>query len=319
MYMKNEQIRRNEKLKIVFMGTPSYATRILEALMKAPEYDVSLLVTQEDKPVGRKQILTPPDTKAWALTQAPSLAIFQPKTLRSEEAQEKIASYHPDVIIVAAYGQILPKAILEIAPCINLHASLLPKYRGASPIQSTLLENEPYAGVTSMLMEEGLDTGAILGLTYLKPAPQDTAEALFEKLADTAATLTLLTLKYFDQAQPWNQLDADASYCKKIKKEYGLISWEQTALHLACQYKAFTPWPGIYLESGLKIIELQLLETASTHLVNGTILEVRDDGVVLACHQGTLLISKLQPPSKTVMSANDYLRGKRLICGNVLV
>lgn len=306
-------------MRIVFMGTPSYATRILDTLVHAIDCEVVLLVTQEDKPVGRKQILTPPDTKAWAMEHAPSLDILQPKTLRDSEVQAKIASYRPDVIVVAAYGQILPKAVLEIAPCINLHASLLPKYRGASPIQSTLLENETYAGVTSMLMEEGLDTGAILGLSYRRVEANDTAAELFERLADAAALLTVTTLRHFEQLSPWKQVDADSSHCKKIKKEDGLITRNETALNLVCKYKAYTPWPGVSLDSGLKIIEMKLLETVSAHSLFGQIQTITNEGIVLTCQEGTILVSKVQPPSKTVMSVLDYIRGKRLVCGNLLV
>jgi methionyl-tRNA formyltransferase len=303
--------------KIVFMGTPSYATRILEALSQV--HDVVLLVTQEDKPVGRKQILTPPDTKAWALSHRPSLEVFQPKTLRDETAWAKIAALSPDAIVVAAYGQILPKAVLEIAPCINLHASLLPQYRGASPIQSTLLSNESYAGVTSMLMEEGLDTGAMLGFSYVRILDEDTSETLFEKLADQAAALTLTTLEHFNRLAPWKQVGADATHCKKIKRENGLISWAESASKLVSRYKAFTPWPGIYLESGLKIIEMKRLETSSSHEVCGQILDVTKEGIILTCKEGTVLVSKVQPPSKSVMSAIDYIRGKRLSSGDLLV
>lgn len=300
------------------MGTPAYATTILEALLKDSSIEVVLLVTQEDKPVGRKQILTPPHTKAWLLEHTLHVEIYQPKSLRSEEAQAKIAALKPDFIVVAAYGQILPKAILSIAPCINLHASLLPKYRGASPIQSTLLANETYAGVTSMLMEEGLDTGAMLGFSYLKIEPEHNASILFDVLADLAAKLTMITLHHFPSLAPLTQVSANATHCKKIKKEDGLISFEQSAESIGIQYKALSPWPGIFLESGLKLLDLAVCDHHE-NAVSGVIKEIKSEGIIVTCKTGSLLLKTLQPISKNAMNAVDYIRGKRLSIGHTLV
>ena len=300
------------------MGTPAYATTILEALLKDSSIEVVLLVTQEDKPVGRKQILTPPHTKAWLLEHTLHVEIYQPKSLRSEEAQAKIAALKPDFIVVAAYGQILPKAILSIAPCINLHASLLPKYRGASPIQSTLLANETYAGVTSMLMEEGLDTGAMLGFSYLKIEPEHNASILFDVLADLAAKLTMITLHHFPSLAPLTQVSANATHCKKIKKEDGLISFEQSAESIGIQYKALSPWPGIFLESGLKLLDLAVCDHHENTLC-GVIKEIKSEGIIVTCKTGSLLLKTLQPISKNAMNAVDYIRGKRLSIGHILV
>lgn len=300
------------------MGTPSYATTILKALLKDSDIGIVLLVTQEDKPVGRKQVLTPPDTKAWLLEQGLHVDIYQPKSLRGDEARAKIASYQPDFIVVAAYGQILPKAVLDIAPCINLHASLLPKYRGASPIQSTLLANETYAGVTSMLMEEGLDTGAMLGFSYLKIEPEHNASFLFETLANLAAGLTLVTLKNFTSLSPLTQISANATHCKKIKKEDGLISFEQSAKSIFTRYKALSPWPGLFIESGLKLLELELCSQEDEAMF-GVIKEIKAEGVVITCKQGCILLKTLQPISKNAMKALDYIRGKRLNIGDTLV
>lgn len=305
-------------MRIIFMGTPSYATVILEALLKEAGMDVVLLVTQEDKPVGRKQLLTPPHIKAWLLEQGLHVEIFQPKTLRSEEAQAKIAALKPDFIVVAAYGQILPKAVLDIAPCINLHASLLPKYRGASPIQSTLLANEPYAGVTSMLMEEGLDTGAMLGFSYLKITPEHNASLLFDTLANLAAELTITTLKNFTFLKPLTQVNANATHCKKIKKEDGLISFNHSTEYILTRYKALSPWPGLFIESGLKLLDIEAYDL-SEEAQTGVIKEIKPEGVVLTCKKGSLLLKTLQPVSKNAMSAVDYIRGKRLTLGDTLV
>ena len=304
-------------MKIVFMGTPSYATTILDALCHEDDMEVVLLVTQQDKPVGRKQILTSPHTKAWVLENGLHVEIYQPKTLRTTEAYEKIASLKPDFIVVAAYGQILPKAILDIAPCINLHASLLPKYRGASPIQSSLLANDMYTGVTSMLMEEGLDTGAMLGFSYLK-TNDDNAPILFEKLAHLAAKLTLKTLKNFHQLSPIYQVDANASHCKKIKKEDGLVSFEtQSAQEIDTKFKALTPWPGLFLDSGLKLLDMQLVSLTQKG-AQGIICALQKEGAQIFCKEGVLMLKSVQPFSKSPMNALDYIRGKRLGVGDIL-
>ncbi|MBV5278384.1 MAG: methionyl-tRNA formyltransferase [Campylobacteraceae bacterium] len=304
-------------MKIVFMGTPSYATTILKALFEDSEVEVVLLVTQQDKPVGRKQLLTPPDTKAWVIENDLHVEIYQPKTLRTLEAYEKIASLEPDFIVVAAYGQILPKEILDIAPCINLHASLLPKYRGASPIQSTLLANDIYAGITSMLMEEGLDTGDMLGFSYLKTENHN-AQILFILLAEIAATLTLKTLKNFQNIAPLKQIEANASHCKKIKKEDGLVDFEkESALEIYTKFKALMPWPGLFLESGLKLNDIEIVQENTLHV--NTIESIDKNGIIVACKEGCLLVKTLQPFSKNMMNSLDYIRGKRLNIGDKLV
>ncbi|HIP44273.1 MAG TPA: methionyl-tRNA formyltransferase, partial [Sulfurospirillum arcachonense] len=239
-------------MTIVFMGTPDYATEILKELITCKDVEVPLLVTQPDKPVGRKQVLTPPHTKSYALQNSLHVEIYQPKTLKNDEAFEYINSFKPDFIVVAAYGQILPRAILNIAPCINLHASLLPQYRGASPIQSSLLNQDKYAGVTSMLMEEGLDTGDILGFSYFKLNEHIKVDKLFEQLSIMAAKLTIKTLKNFENIEPIKQNSSDTSYAKKIKKADGLVSFtNESASEIYVKFRAYDPWPGLFLDSGL--------------------------------------------------------------------
>lgn len=299
------------------MGTPAYATTILKALINDPQMNVSLLVTQEDKPVGRKQVLTPPDTKVYVNENALHVKVYQPKALRSEEAYITIVNEKPDFIVVAAYGQILPKAILEIAPCINLHASLLPKYRGASPIQTTILEGDTYAGVTSMLMEEGLDTGAMLGWRYV-PTCQYTSGELFTILAEAAADLTLKTLKYFYSIQALTQVSAEASHCRKIRKEDGAIDFEQqSACEIIIRSRAFTPWPGVFLPSGMKLHQIAK-STVHSDAFPGTIVAIGKESITISCKEGCLEIMTLQPASKKVMNAREYILGKRLSVGNTL-
>ncbi len=305
-------------MKIVFMGTPDYATRILQELLTHRDIEVPLLVTQPDKPVGRKQLLTPPHAKKYVLDNSTQIEIYQPKTLKSKDAFVKINSFKPDFIVVAAYGQILPLDILGIAPCINLHASLLPQYRGASPIQSSLLNKDEFAGVTSMLMEEGLDTGDILGFSYFKLDEHIRVGKFFEKLSDIAAKLTIKTLKNFSTIEPVRQTGVDKSYATKIKKSDGLVCFsKQSANEIYTKFRAYDPWPGIFLDSGLKLKDIEIYDDV-VYKKSNEIIKI-DNCVVLTCKEGSLRLKSLQPPSKKQMSASDYIRGKRLGLGNSVV
>jgi methionyl-tRNA formyltransferase len=302
-------------MRVLFMGTPSYATEILKALVEDSETEVVGLVTQPDKPVGRKQILTPPDTKKYLLEKELDIEVYQPQNLKNEEAVSKIESFKADFIVVAAFGQILPKAVLDLAPCINLHASILPAYRGASPIQDAILNQERYSGVTAMLMDIGLDTGDILGFSYLNIEKLNAVE-LFEDLSKLAASLTLKTVKNFSHLMPLAQNSSQKSYAKKISKEDGLLDLKD-AKSCEAKYRAFIFWPGVFLESGLKLKELNLQETSATYEC-GKILEIDKEGIVLACEVGSLKVTRVQPPSKKEMSVIDYIRGKRLEVGDTL-
>lgn len=304
-------------MKIVFMGTPDYATCILQEILKT-EFKVPLLITQPDKPIGRRQILTPPHIKNWVKKNDLNIDILQPKTLREDGIARKISSYKPDFIIVAAYGQILPKDILEICPCINLHASILPKFRGASPIQSSILQDDEFTGVTAMLMQEGMDDGDILALRYVK-AREKKVDQLFSELSQVAAKLTLNVIKNFSNLEPIKQNSADASYCVKIKKDNGLVSFNENASEIYQKFLAYTPWPGIYLENGLKLKNIELVETKSLNHKNGLIKNIKDDSIVVTCKKGSIVIYNVQAPSKKGMSCPDYVRGKRLSVGSKLV
>ena len=303
--------------KILFMGTPDYATTIFKELMNS-EYEIVGLFTQPDKPVGRKQILTAPHIKQYCIDENINLPIFQPLKLRgNEEATKQITELKPDFIIVAAYGQILPKEILDIAPCINLHASLLPKYRGASPIQESLLNDDIYTGVTSMLMEEGLDSGDILGLQYLRITSTMEVSEAFEKLSLIAAKLTITTLDNFENIKPIKQNESQVSFCKKIKKEDGLIDFID-AKKLYLKYKAYSYWPGIFLESELKLKDIELNDEISINN-QGQILEIKNDFIVIGCKKGSLRIKTLQAPSKKAINSIDFIRGQRLEIDSILI
>ncbi len=302
--------------RILFMGTPDYATTIFKELLSS-DYEVVGLFTQPDKPVGRKQILTPPHIKQFCVDSNLDIPIFQPLKLRgNNEARNQIVDLKPDFIVVAAYGQILPKEILDIAPCINLHASLLPKYRGASPIQESLLNDDNYTGVTSMLMEEGLDCGDILGLQYLKITPSMEVSEAFEKLSLIAAKLTIITLDNYENIKPLKQNESEVSFCKKIKKEDGLVEFVD-AKKLYQKYKAYSFWPGIFLESELKIKDIELNDIDSIN-IKGEILEIKDEYIIVGCEKGSLKIKTIQAPSKKAISSIDYVRGQRLVLSNIL-
>jgi methionyl-tRNA formyltransferase len=300
--------------RVLFMGTPQYATAILQSLYDAPDMEVVGVYTQPDKPVGRKAVLTPPSVKV--LAQTYSTPVCQPNRLRDEKVINEVLKIACDVIVVAAYGQILPKEILEYVPCINLHASILPSYRGASPIQQSLLHNDSKSGVTAMWMDTGLDTGAIIECSILDIAPDEMAESLYERLTLCASDLTLKVVREWDCKTVVTQDETQATHCKKITKLDGLIDFDN-ASEIFNRYRAYTPWPGIYLESGLKIKKMILLETCSIGKP-GEIISMDDVSVVVACRQGSLRLFTLQAPSKGEITATAYLNGKRLDCGNTL-
>lgn len=296
------------------MGTPSYAKEILEEILNHHGMEVVAVYTQPDKPVGRKMLLTPPPVKELAL--AHNIPVFQPIKLREEEVVKNLLSMACDYIIVAAYGQILPKAILDHAPCINLHASILPAYRGASPIQQTLLNNDVKTGVTAMLMDVGLDTGAILKVSEIDVGDTEMVEPLFDRLTKTATKLTINVLENFATYQPIAQDDKEATHCTKITKNDGLINFDDAQI-IYNKYRAFTPWPGIFLENGLKLKKLSLCETTSTNN-QGVILEIKENSIVVGCKKGSLEIFTLQAPSKKETDSTSYIRGKRLTLADTL-
>ncbi len=301
-------------MKIIFMGTPDYAAHILERLIQSKNIDVVALFTQPDKPVGRKKILTSPAAKNIALKY--NIEIYQPNRLRDEEIIAEITSIECDYIVVAAYGQILPLKILGHAPCINLHASILPQYRGASPIQQTLLHGDTKTGVTAMLMNEGLDTGDILKVNEVEVDENEMSESLFAKLTEIASDLTIDVLENFAKYTPKKQDDSLSSHCKKITKQDGEIEFDNASV-IFNKYRAFTPWPGIYLSLGLKLKNIELVECESKNM-SGKILDIQKDGIIVGCNKGSIKIISIQPESKNEMSALSYINGKRLNIADTL-
>ena len=295
-------------MNVIFMGTPDYASEILKALIADADINVVAVYTQPDKPVGRKKVMTPPITKTVALEHG--LKVYQPSRLRDEETVKELLKIECDFIVVAAYGQILPKAVLDHAPCINLHASILPHYRGASPIQQAILNGDKESGVTAMLMDVGLDTGDILKIEKIAIGDDEMVGSLFERLTVCAAGLTIDVLKNFDALTPVPQDNTMATHCAKITKQQGEVAFiDASALYN--RYRAFTPWPGVYLESGLKLKKIMLLEREKSHKA-GEILSIEDSGIIVGCEKGSLRIEVVQPVSKNEMNAVAYLNGKRL-------
>jgi methionyl-tRNA formyltransferase len=297
------------------MGTPHYAEEILDTLIRAQDMEVPLVLTQPDRPVGRKKVLTPPPVKV--LAQSHGIPVLQPQKLTDEGVVERIRSQDPDFIVVAAFGQILPKSILEIAPCINLHASLLPKYRGASPVQQALLNGDKVTGVTSMLMEEGLDTGPMLEKIVFEIPKEMRLLALMDQLTKDASILTLSTLRHFSTLTPQPQNDAEASYCKKIKKSDGEVHFID-ARDVYNRYRAFEGWPGIFAANGTKFEQLSLVEESLIHQPF-EILAFENEHIIVGCGKGSLEVGILQPVSKKPMSAKAYCVGRGLKVGDLLL
>lgn len=305
----------SNKKKIVYMGTPLYAKEILQVLIDAEDFDISLVITQPDRPVGRKNVVTPPPVKV--LAEAHKIKILQPEKLTDEGVIDAIKAAQGDFIVVAAFGQLLQKDILDIAPCINLHASLLPKYRGASPVQQSLLHGDSYTGVTAMLMEEGLDSGPILGYYYFKIPKTMKLHALMAKLGQDACRLTLDVLRNFDKIAPQKQIKMHATRCKKIKKSDGEVTFED-AQELYNKYRAFEGWPGIFIASGTKLLEVELIETHLKHEA-GKVTYIGEDGIAVNCLKGSLKLITLQPISKKPMDAKSYCVGRGIKIGDLLI
>ena len=296
------------------MGTPSYAEEILKTLINTPSIEVVAVYTQPDKPVGRKKVMTSPSVKK--LSDENKIKVYQPVKLRDENVVTELLRLECDYIVVAAYGQILSQPILDHAPCINLHASILPQYRGASPIQQTLLNNDKETGVTAMLMEAGLDTGPILKISTVNVLENETLRSLFEKLTKLACEVTLDVLENFSSYKPISQDNTLSTHCTKIKKADGKVDF-LSASEVYNKYRAFTPWPGIYLESGLKLKNILLEEKESSNEI-GKILKIEDKTIVVGCKEGSLRIFSVQAPSKKEVDIISYINGKRLNLENYL-
>ena len=302
-------LKVDRQMRIIFMGTPDYAQSILQRILDTKQIEVAAVYTQPDKPIGRKKIMTPPLVKVLALKN--NIDVYQPDRLRDTKSVEELLKIECDYIVVAAYGQILPKAILDHAPCINLHASILPSYRGASPIQQSLLNNDKKTGVTAMLMDEGLDTGNILKISEIDIPKDMIVSELFEALTGIASDLTVDVLENFHQYTPVKQDISKATHCAKVSKKDGLIAFDN-AKELYNKYRAYTPWPGIYLKSGLKLKKSSLLDSTSQNQ-EGKIIAINKNSIDISCIVGVVRIYRVQPQSKKEMDVLSYINGKRLL------
>ncbi|OCA55786.1 methionyl-tRNA formyltransferase [Photorhabdus namnaonensis] len=304
----------SDSLRIIFAGTPDFAARHLEALLMS-KHEVVGVLTQPDRPAGRGKKLTPSPVKV--LAEERNITVFQPATLRSEENQQWILKQQPDVLIVVAYGLILPKAVLNIPRlgCLNVHGSLLPRWRGAAPIQRSLWAGDTETGVTIMQMDIGLDTGNMLYKASCPITPEDTSTSLYEKLANIGpdALLETLSLITSGKNQPEIQNENLVTYAEKLSKEEARIDWELSATHLERCIRAFNPWPMSFFEmegQPIKIWKAEAIEE-QTSAEPGTVLKADKKGIYIATADGILNITQLQPAGKKAMSAANLLNSKR--------
>lgn len=305
-------------MRIVFMGTPDFAVPSLQALIDAG-HDVCAVYTQPDKPQGRKQILTAPPVKTLAL--AHDIPVFQPNTLKNEDEQARLRELAPEVIIVVAYGKLLPKAVLDIPPhgCINVHGSLLPRWRGAAPIQWAVIAGDEMAGVTTMQMAEGLDTGDML-LTYeTKVGEKETAGELFDRLAQSGAELLTQTLVKLDEITPRPQDDAQSCYAHMLDKQMAVIDWSKSAHEIDCLIRGLNPWPIALTTLSGERLKVFAAEKAAGNGEPGTVLEADPKkGLTVACGEGALGLIEIQLVGGKRMKATDFLRGHVIEVGTKL-
>lgn len=305
-------------MRIVFMGTPDFAVPSLQALIDAG-HDVCAVYTQPDKPQGRKQILTAPPVKTLALEH--DIPVFQPNTLKNEDEQARLRELAPEVIIVVAYGKLLPKAVLDIPPhgCINVHGSLLPRWRGAAPIQWAVIAGDEMAGVTTMQMAEGLDTGDML-LTYeTKVGEKETAGELFDRLAQSGAELLIQTLVKLDEITPRPQDDAQSCYAHMLDKQMAVIDWSKSAHEIDCLIRGLNPWPIALTTLSGERLKVFAAEKAAGNGEPGTVLEADPKkGLIVACGEGALGLTEIQLVGGKRMKATDFLRGHAIEVGTKL-
>lgn len=305
-------------MRIVFMGTPDFAVPSLQALIDAG-HDVCAVYTQPDKPQGRKQILTAPPVKTLALEH--DIPVFQPNTLKNEDEQARLRELAPEVIIVVAYGKLLPKAVLDIPPhgCINVHGSLLPRWRGAAPIQWAVIAGDEMAGVTTMQMAEGLDTGDML-LTYeTKVGEKETAGELFDRLAQSGAELLIQTLVKLDEITPRPQDDAQSCYAHMLDKQMAVIDWNKSAHEIDCLIRGLNPWPIALTTLSGERLKVFAAEKAAGNGEPGTVLEADPKkGLTVACGEGALGLTEIQLVGGKRMKATDFLRGHAIEVGTKL-
>ena len=308
-------------MKIVFMGTPDFAVGALESLVEAG-HDVVAVVTQPDKPKGRGKEMQQTPVKACAVKH--NIEVFQPVKIKTPEAVEVLKGYGADLFVVAAFGQILSKEILDMPKygCVNIHASLLPKYRGAAPIQWAILDGEKETGVTIMQMNEGLDTGDMLTKVVVPIEDTDTGESLFDKLAEAGAKLLIETIPQIEAGtlKPEPQDDSLSTYAKMIKKEMGLIDWKKEACVLERLVRGMNSWPSAYTHfqgKTLKVWETEV-ETYETEATPGSVVEVTKNSIKVQTGKDLLVLKQIQLEGKKRMDVAAFLLGYKVETGMML-
>lgn len=310
-----------DSIRAVFMGTPDFAVPTLKGLIEAGVNLVGVY-TQPDRPKGRGKKLAASPVKQLALEAG--LPVFQPQKLRDPEAVEELRELNPDLVVVVAYGQILPKAVLDIPRfnCINVHASLLPKYRGAAPINKAIVDGESETGITTMLMDVGLDTGDMLVKKSLTIGADETAGELHDRLSLLGRETMEETLRQLcaGTLTAEKQDDELTCYAPMMKKEDGQIDWSQSAAAIHNQVRGLDPWPGAYtsLDGDLLKIAATTVEDEAGGETPGTILSADKSGVRIACGQGVLVVGELQLPGKKRLTAMNFLSGRPLFAGTCL-
>lgn len=299
-------------MRIIFMGTPDFSVGTLEALVEAG-HEVCLVVTQPDKPKGRGKEMQYTPVKEAALKYG--IEVYQPRRIREAECVEKLRQYNADIMVVIAFGQIIPKEILEMVPygCVNVHASLLPKYRGAAPIQWSIIDGEAVTGVTTMQMDEGLDTGDMLLKTEVPITAEETGESLHDKLAKAGAALCVETLAKLQEGSivPEKQGESPTAYAKMLDKKLGNIEWTKSAVEIERLVRGLNSWPSAYTYWNKKVVKIWKASVTDekSNEQAGTVVKVEKDGFYVQTGNGLLKVLELQIPGKKRMDAGAFLRG----------
>ena len=306
-------------MKIIFMGTPDFAAASLEALIDS-RHEIQAVVTQPDKPKGRKGELTPSPVKVVA--EEKGIKVYQPLKVRDEEFVKTLRAYNPDVIVVVAFGQIIPLSILQMPKfgCVNIHGSLLPKYRGAAPIQWAVLDGEKETGITTILMDEGIDTGDILLKKTIQIDTDETSGSLFDKLMALGAETILETLDELEKGNltPTKQGESPTAYAKMLTKAMGLIDFTKSAKELDCFVRGMDPWPSAYTLLSGKTLKLWKVRAVEKSGKAGSVIEIGKESFTIACGEGAIEVLEVQLEGKKRMSAGDFLKGSTLNKGQEL-
>lgn len=305
--------------RIVFMGSPKFATPTLLALNR--EFEVVGVFTQPDKPTGRGKLLTPTPVKITA--KESGIPCFEPENLNNPIVLKLLRELNPDLIVVVAYGKFLPRDILDLPPmgCLNLHASLLPRHRGPSPIPACIMSGDLQTGNTVMLMDEGMDTGPVLSQNGITIGPSDTSEDIHDKLMELGAPLMVATIDSLINGKliPFPQDETKASYSRLVKKSDGLLDWSLESFDLERLVRAMNPWPGAFFIMGRDHVRVWRAQTCSGIAEPGVIAKITSEGIAVGAGQGLLVLMDVQAPSRKRMSGSEFARGRRLQTGARLV